>query len=380
MRPLLRAMFALVLLTAAGHASAHKASDSFLQLTVAQDAISGRWDIALRDLDFAIGLDADADGAITWGEVRRSEAAIEAYALSRLAVLADGKACSLQAGPLRIAEHSDGRYASLGLEGRCAAAPSQLKLDYALLFDVDAQHRGLLNLVFDGNRQPGVFAPDRRELRFQTGRTASVFRTYLHEGLWHVWKGADHMLFLAGLFLPAVLRRRGLALNAGWEPVARLGPALRETAALVTAFTMAHAATLALAATGVFNPPSRIVESLVAASVLFAGLNNLLPMVQRRLWLLAGFFGLIHGAAIAGALLELGLPTQGRVWALLAFNVGVEVAQLALVAVVVPLTWHFRHSAPFRHAVLVPGSIIVAIAGLAWLLKRALLLPIPMPF
>lgn len=164
MRPLLRAMFALVLLTAAGHASAHKASDSFLQLTVAQDAISGRWDIALRDLDFAIGLDADADGAITWGEVRRSEAAIEAYALSRLVVLADGKACSLQAGPLQIAEHSDGRYASLGLEGRCAAAPSQLRLDYALLFDVDAQHRGLQSGV---RRQP----PARR-VRTGSPRTA----------------------------------------------------------------------------------------------------------------------------------------------------------------------------------------------------------------
>lgn len=377
MKRWLQRCIGLALLLAIGSAEAHKASDSFLKLEVGDRTISGRWDIALRDLDVAIGLDADADGAITWGEVRSAEASIAAYALSRLQLDSAGAPCRLQAMPgLQIAEHSDGHYAVLSLSGDCVTAPATLAIRYALLFDVDAQHRGLLNLMLGGQSQTAVFAPDRGLQRFESGRPAAVFRTYLHEGLWHVWKGADHMLFLAGLFLPAVLRRR----RGGWQPAERLAPALRETAALVTAFTLAHATTLALAASGVFSPPSRLVESLVAASVLFAGLNNLLPMVQRRLWLLAAFFGLIHGAAIAGALLELGLPTRGRVWALLAFNVGVELAQLALIAVVVPLCFAGRRSALFRKAVLVPGSALVALAGLLWLLKRALLLPIPMPF
>lgn len=370
-------LFVALLIGSLGSAQAHKASDSFLRIGVDQSAIDVRWDIALRDLDFAIGLDSDADGAITWGEVRRAEAAISAHALSRLAIRGDAVDCPLLAVPgLQIAEHSDGRYAVLSLNGRCAAAPAQLEIDYRLLFDIDAQHRGLLNLRHGGDLQTAVFAPDRQRQTFTSGSPARVFRTYFSEGVWHVWKGADHMLFLAGLFLPAVLRRK----KGGWEPAVSLPAALRETAALITAFTLAHALTLALAASGVFSPPSRLIESLVAASVLFAGLNNLLPMVQRRLWLLAGFFGLIHGAAIAGALLELGLPVQGRVTALLAFNVGVELAQLALVAAVVPLCFAGRNSAGFRNAVLVPASLIVAIAGLAWLLQRALDLPIPMPF
>jgi hypothetical protein len=190
------------------------------------------------------------------------------------------------------------------------------------------------------------------------------------------------MLFLAGLFLPAVLRRvRGPDGRWRWLAVARLGPALRETAGIVTAFTLAHATTLSLAATGAFSPPSRLVESLVAATVLFAGLNNLLPMVHRRLFVLAGFFGLIHGSAVAGALIELGLPATGRVWALLAFNLGVEAAQLALIAVVVPTTFAFRNSVAFRRFVLVPSSIFVALAGLAWLIERGLgvNLHIPLP-
>jgi hypothetical protein len=367
-----------LLLGAVLPARAHKASDSFVAITVDGAAISVRWDIALRDLDAAIGLDTDGDGALTWGEVRTQEAALAAHALSRLTITGDGQPCPLAARPgLAIADHSDGAYAVLTLAGRCPQSPARLALDYALLFDLDAQHRGLLKLGFDGRIDTGVFAPDRRRLDFESGRPARVFGTYFGEGIWHVWKGADHMLFLAGLFLPAVLRRRT---GGGWTPSASLAASLRETAALVTAFTLAHALTLALAATGTVSLPSRPIESLVAASVLFAGLNNLLPLVQRRLWLLAAGFGLIHGAAIAGALLELGLPAQGRVTALLAFNLGVELAQLALVAVVVPICFRFRRAAAFRHAVLVPGSILVALAGLAWLAQRALEWPLPMPF
>lgn len=359
-------------------AQAHKASDSYVWLKVEGAALSGRWDIALRDLDYAIGLDQDGDGAITWGEVKAQREAIAAYALSRLSASADGARCVLSAPDLLIAEHSDGRYASLVLAGACPAAPRRLALDYALLFDLDAQHRGLLNLAFGaGDARTGIFAPERRRLDFDTAGSGAwpVFTQYLREGIRHVWTGYDHLLFLAGLFVPAVLRR----VRGGWQPAERLAPALRETAAIVTAFTLAHAATLTLAATGAFSPPTRLVESLVAATVLFAGLNNLVPMVHRRLYLLAGGFGLIHGAAIAGALIELGLPARGRVWALLAFNLGVETAQLVLIAVVVPLCFRYRGAPAFRRWVLVPCTSFVALAGLAWLLQRAFELPIRLP-
>jgi hypothetical protein len=371
-------------LLCSGVASAHKASDSYLFLKTDGPVVHGEWDIALRDLDYAIGIDANGDGSITWGEVKAAREAITSYALSRLK-LADAEGpCELSATDLRIAEHSDGRYAALMLEARCAQTPKQLTLRYDLLFDLDAQHRGLLNLDFGGGGVTGVFAPDTRELRFDAagGGTWRVFTQYLREGLFHVWSGMDHMLFLAGLFLPAVLRRvRGADGRYFWQPADRLGPALRETAGIVTAFTIAHATTLTLAATGAFSPPSRLIESLVAATVLFAGLNNLLPMVHRRLFVLAGFFGLIHGSAVAGALIELGLPATGRVWALLAFNLGVEAAQLALIAVVVPTTFVFRNSVAFRRFVLVPSSIFVALAGLAWLIERGLAvnLHIPLP-
>ena len=161
----------MLLLGIIASAEAHKASDSFLRLNVDGSTVNGRWDIALRDLDFAIGLDRDADGAITWGEVRKAEAAIDAYALSRLKLSSDNRPCTLEATPgLQIAEHSDGRYAVLSLKAACPQTPAKLGIAYSLLFDIDAQHRGLLNLSLAGQTQTGVFGPDRGTQSFESGR------------------------------------------------------------------------------------------------------------------------------------------------------------------------------------------------------------------
>jgi hypothetical protein len=349
-------------------ANAHAASTSYLDLKIEQAAISGEWDIALRDLEEAIGLDADGDGALTWGEVRGAAPRIEAYALANLQI-GDGKApCQIEVKQLRVADHLDGRYAALMLQGQCSSAPRELHLHYSLLFDLDRLHRGLLKLDYGQQISSDVFAPTRGDIVIEAGggSIARVFRTYLHEGIWHVWTGWDHLLFLAALFLPAATRRT----RAGWQVADALRQPLLESARIVTAFTIAHAATLSIAALGWVHFPTRWVESAVAATVVFAALNNLLPMVNRGLPWLAIFFGLIHGSAIAGALMELGLPTTGRVWALLAFNIGVEIAQLSLVCVVVPLGYALRRSRAYRYGLLLPGSVLVMAIGLLWLVER----------
>lgn len=378
----LRHLFVLLsLLLSAPHVHAHAGSNAYLQIDAETAALSVRWDLALRDLDFVLGLDRDGDGNITWGETRAAGEAIRDYAQQHLTLSADGRPCLVTADKsLQIADREDGRYAVLSLKAVCSAAPQALQVDYQALFDIDASHRAQVRVTLAGASTPdilnGVLAPDRRSLNFKaTASSFDVLRQYLHEGIWHVWTGWDHMLFLTGLFLPAVLRRRG----GQWLPVGTLREAVTETAKIVTAFTIAHAATLCLAALGILHLPTRLVESLVAATVLFAGLNNLIPMVHQRLMWLAGFFGLIHGSAIAGALLELGLPATGRVWSLLGFNLGVEIAQLSLVAVIVPLTFVFRHSVLYRRLVLVPGSLLVAVAGSIWLINRAFAMNWPLP-
>ena len=140
----------LLLFVDAAPACAHSASSSYLHVDVSGRSLTVQWSIALRDLDYAIGLDTDGDGAITWGELRQHEASIDAYALARLRLSANGAPCAL--GPVtNLADQlSDGAYAVLRFRAACDAEPTQVSVHYALLFDLDPLHRGLLSVSVGG--------------------------------------------------------------------------------------------------------------------------------------------------------------------------------------------------------------------------------------
>lgn len=362
-------MLALAFFAVAAHA--HKPSDSYLTLNADGDRISGRWDIAVRDLEYAIGVDGNNDGNVTWGELRAQAPAIAAYALARLQVARAQSACPLSVSSQQIDRHSDGAYVVLHLTGQCTAA-GPLALQYALLFDVDPQHKGLARVRNGAAARDVVF--DRTHARFvSSGADAddaglgATFTQYLRLGVWHIATGFDHLLFLLALLLPTVLLR----VDGKLVPATRLAPVMRATVKIVTAFTLAHSLTLSLAALQVVVLPSRWVESAIAASVIFAALNNVIPMVTRRLWLLAFGFGLIHGMGFAGVLLDLGLPVEARALALLAFNVGVEAGQLLLVGLFFALAYPLRHTRFYRWVAFAEGSVVIAGVAAVWLVERA---------
>jgi hypothetical protein len=139
---------------------------------------------------------------------------------------------------------------------------------------------------------------------------------------------------------------------------------------VVTAFTLAHSITLGLAALGVVHLPSRLVESAIAFSVVLAALNNLRPLVHRGRWLVAFGFGLVHGFGFATVLAELGLPQESLVPALLGFNLGVELGQLAIVAVFLPLAYATRHTWMYRRLIFVGGSAAIALIAAIWMVER----------
>lgn len=367
-RGLLTSLLLLAAATVAAPAAAHKPSDSYLRLSVEADTLNGRWDIAVRDLHELLDLDADGNGAITWGELRASRTAIVETAADALHIRGDGQACGLAFGALRVVEHSDGPYAALALEAQCPQAPlARMRIDYELLFALDASHRGLLNLEFGGTRS-AVFSADTRRLSFERaiGGEGALFMSYLREGAWHIWAGFDHLLFLLCLLLPAVLQR---GVN-GWVAAPSGRAAFLGVLSVVTAFTAAHALSLSAAALDWLRLPTRWVEAGVAATIVFAALNNLLPMVRRRLWLVAFGFGLVHGAGYAGVLAGLGLPTASLALALLGFNLGVEGGQILIAAAFMPLAWWARHASWYRHGVVVPGSVAAILLGGGWLLQR----------
>jgi hypothetical protein len=360
----------LLLLLASFAAQAHKPSDSYLHLRIDGAQVTGQWDIALRDLEQAIGLDGNGDGEITWGEVRARHADIAAYALARLSLAGDAKDCPLRAAGLEIDHHSDGAYAVLRFAADCGMAPAAIEIGYRLFFDFDAQHKGLLRLEYQGGTQSLVFTPERSLQRFVLGEQSALrqFLSYGREGVWHIWIGYDHILFLVSLLLPAVLMRD----RGHWLPVARFGDAFWDVFKIVTSFTVAHSITLSLAALGMISLPSRLVESAIAVSVVLAALNNLIPLVGGRRWMVAFAFGLIHGFGFASVLAELGLPRDALVLALVGFNLGVEAGQLSIVAGFLPLAYFLRRGWFYRQVILFGGSTAIAAIAMVWLLERAL--------
>jgi len=353
-------------------AIAHKASDSYLVLNVQGQEVTGQWDIALRDIDFAIGLDANGDADITWGEVQARHADIAAWALGRL-TLQRGGDCTLKVAAHLIDDHTDGAYAVLRLTGACPSGTQALTLNYRLLFDIDQLHRGLLRLDLDGVSHSSVLGPNSGVLTINAGETSRLaqFTQYLIEGVWHIWIGFDHILFLLSLLLPAVLVSSVLANKARyWSGVRSFRIAFTEVLWVVTAFTLAHSITLTLAALQIVELPSRLVESCIAASVFLAAANNLWPVVERRRWLVAFTFGLIHGFGFASVLTELGLPKDALVLSLFGFNLGVEIGQLAIVAVFLPVAYLIRNTALYRKGVFAGGSLLAMLVALVWLAER----------
>lgn len=350
---------------------AHKASDSYLTLKASAIAIEGRWDIAIRDLDYAISLDTDNDNAITWGELRSKRELIENYAFASLQIK-NGNIlpCRIKPTHYLVDTHTDGAYVVILFEAQCPDPAATLEIDYSLFFDLDPQHRGLLQVDYQQTVHTAIFSPAQRTQRIELAKTVpgTTFLQYLNEGIRHIWTGYDHILFLLSLLLPSVYYRQ----SRRWHPSTRFRPVLLEVIKIVTAFTIAHSITLSLATFDIISLPSRWVESAIAASVMLAALNNLYPLIIKKQWLAAFGFGLVHGLGFANVLKDLGLPGNMMILTLLAFNIGVEAGQIAIVSGFLPLAYRNRQTRWYRSVCFGFGSGLIAIIACIWFLERFL--------
>ncbi len=366
---MIRAAVALLLLLGAVFAAhAHQPSTAYLRLVAEGRAVDGRLDVSLADADRLLGLDADGNGDITWGEVRARELALRALPAQALRLSRDGRDCAIRGRPIGVLARADGTWIALPLAADCAADGATLDLDYRLLFAIDPEHRGLIH-IRHGGEHSAIAEPDATAHRFESGQGSawSLFVDHFRQGIWHIALGLDHLLFLTCLLLPAVVRReRGgfVAAPSAWR-------AFVDVVTIVTAFTIAHALSLVAVALDWARPPTRWVEALVAATIVFAALNNITPLARAdRLPWVAFAFGLIHGAGYASILSGLSMSVGGTLAALAGFNLGVEGAQIAVASIFLPLAYLVRMHAWYRHGVVVFGSVVISAVGALWFVQR----------
>lgn len=193
----------------------------------------------------------------------------------------------------------------------------------------------------------------REPLRRAASHGAAVFGAFVLLGIEHVLMGYDHLIFLFGLLI--------------------VGGRFGRIAGVITAFTAAHSITLALATLDLVSIPSHLVEALIAASIVYVGMENLVRRDLQHRWRLAFAFGLVHGLGFASVLGDLGVHTAGRIgWLLAGFNVGVELGQVAIVACVLPLVWRLARSPRLAWQVATVGSFCIVCAGGFWVVERTM--------
>lgn len=376
-----RAVLAAIicLLGTAAAAQAHKLGESYLFLQVDPHGMKGRLEFTLIDADKALDLDGDNDGKVSPQELEANIAKVEDYLRQRVLLSRSGEPLPIEFGKHEIITALIGQYASLHLEV-AGAPPDMLGITYNAFFEIDDRHRGFL--VVEYNHKTGhrndteavsmIFAPDSGIQHLDLTKKPSRWRefgAFVGHGIWHIWIGIDHILFLVALILPAVLRRNG---DQQWEPVSSFRPALMQIIKIVTLFTVAHSITLCLAALQIVSLPGRLVESVIAVSVLAAAINNLFPLFRDWNWIIIFIFGLFHGLGFASVLGDL-IVTQGSLWStLVGFNVGVEIGQVAVILALFPVLFAARQLHAYRWAALQAGSVVIALIAGLWSIERIL--------
>ncbi len=384
-RRLLRCLALLFGCWCSAGAVAHQSGNSYLSIADSSGELALQLDLALKDLNgilqLAPGSAAPATPA-TASELAALQPALTQFVQLQLRLEADDRALQLRFVSQSVLLRSDGLYLRQVYAAPALPAAARALVVRYDFFNRDATlARAFARLNLQGGEISSVFDARHPVQRFALAGASRLrtFALFALQGTVHIWSGPDHLLFLLcvllpglGLITPAPAPAPGSAAQAPSAGANRFRPALWFGLQVVTAFTAAHSLTLAAAALGWVELPEPWVEASIALSIMICALLNLLWRSHRFHWRLAFAFGLIHGLGFASGLRELGLMQQHFLETLLAFNLGVEVGQLLVLALVCVLLWPWRGHEWLRTRAIVWGSVATLPVSAVWLAQRLL--------
>lgn len=358
-------------------AFAHATGQSYLYFQVGEETLTTYVSTPIKDLNEVLALNLPTDRNVGDSEIEPLLPKIRPYVEQHIDIECPPQTCTLTYQRSDTIVTGGGQFLQMyySIDG-FEALPESLQVGYDVIL---ADKPDFINFVLiDQNWKTGTFNAEAnivlsydeagviQTLDLSGGSLFQGFAAIVKLGIKHIVKGVDHVLFLVALLLPSVVRRE----NGKWQPIGSFSTSLAYVVKVAIAFTVAHSLTLGLATLQIVDLPSRFVESVIAASIGLVAIDIFYPIFKSRVVQVIFLFGLFHGFGFASVLGDLGVTSQHSLLSLFAFNLGVELGQIAIIFVVFPLLYLLRKQIFYPPLVLKAGGLLLGAISLYWLIER----------
>jgi len=363
-------------LTVCSVAYAHAPGEHYIWLSVDDSKVHGNVEINVTDLANLPGISIDPDATLTDEMLAPHADTLISYVTDRFGISANDTPLTLALTGVSARSFDEGNFAQVAFQAPVTREDAQfLSIRDEMLYEVNPRHRGLLMIVENaaGQKTPEgtislVFNGNNAVQTVDVNNPPGLLNRlqFVWQGILHIWFGFDHVLFLLSLLLTSVLVRQ----TAGWRSASNFKSALWSVLKIVTVFTLAHSVTLLLAALDYAKLPSQFVESVIALSIIVAALSNIIGRFDSKKLLFVLAFGLFHGLGFASVMADLPFRMENILSVVLFFNLGVELGQIAIVAVVFPLLYAARNTSWYVPVIVKGGSALLILIAAYWLFQR----------
>ncbi|MGI9318141.1 MAG: HupE/UreJ family protein [bacterium] len=356
----------------------HAKGEDYIFINIEEQGIVGEFQINIDELRDKLGIDIPKVGSVDVDVLRKSETTVYNYIEQNFSIGPQ------QAPPFQIGftgvkiGKKIGKFVTYPFRIKSESIPDKLTIRHNMFYEGDRNHRGLLLVQYNAKTDINygeehtalIFNPNNQVQELDLNNVPGLLRMrqMIIQGMWHIWIGIDHILFLLALILPTVLVRK----HPDWHPVGRPASSVRSLLAIVTVFTLAHSITLFLAAFNIVQVGERLVESVIALSIAVVALNNIFQWVSKGSLFTIFFLGLFHGLGFASVMGNLPFRMVDLVGMVIMFNIGVELGQIAIVIALFPILYWLRTNNLYIPIVLKGGSWLLSVIGFFWFTQRVM--------